>query len=340
MVTAESPGPPSPAGGPLVVRLRNWVGDVLLGLPMLQRLADTGFELHLVGKGWARELLAGHGWPVHTLPATLAERVRLLRRLRATGGTNAPARTARRRIDALCLPYSLSSALEFRLAGARALGHAHEGRRWLLAHALPLRRGRHELEVYWELGDALLGQAAPLPQRLALKLAPQHRQAAAALRSAHGIGTGAIVICPFAGGTFDKLDKTWPGFAAFVHEDLWPLAEQQGRRILVCPGPGEEALARSAFPRVLCLEGVGLGTYAALLAEAALMISNDTGPGHLAAAVDTPLVSVLGPTDPAQWRAWGPQVRLLGGRGRWPARSEVLAAVRERLGPGAPPSPR
>ncbi|MFO1266906.1 MAG: glycosyltransferase family 9 protein [Rubrivivax sp.] len=350
MLTAESPRPGGRAAGPLVVRLRNWVGDVLLGLPMLQRLADAGYDLRLVGKGWARDLLAGHGWPVEVLPKTLGERVRLLRRLREEGAANsppapqappAPARAARRRIDALCLPYSFSSALEFRLAGARALGHAHEGRSLLLARALPLQRGRHELAVYWELGDALLGQAAPLPERLALKLAPAHREAAAKLRAGHGIGGagnagGAIFICPFAGGTFDKLDKTWPAFAAFVHEDLAPLAERQGRRVVVCPGPGEEAQARSAFPRALCLEGVGLGTYAALLADAALMISNDTGPGHLAAAVDTPLLSVLGPTDPAQWRAWGPQVRLLGGSGRWPARSEVLAAVREHLAQDAP----
>lgn len=330
------------------MRLRNWVGDVLLGLPMLERLADAGYELRLVGKGWARDLLAGHGWPVEVLPKTLGERVALLRRLRNEGAASSsqvPARTGRRRIDALCLPYSFSSALEFRLAGARALGHGHEGRSLLLARALPLRRGRHELEVYWELGDALLGQAAPLPERLALKLAPAHREAAAKLRAAHRIGAsgaaaagGAIFICPFAGGTFDKLDKTWPAFAAFVQEDLVALAERQGRRVVVCPGPGEEAFARSAFPRALCLEGVGLGTYAALLAEAALMISNDTGPGHLAAAVDAPLVSVLGPTDPAQWRAWGPQVRLLGGNGCWPERNEVLAAVRERLAQDAAPA--
>ena len=49
---------------PLIVRLRNWVGDVTLGVPLLQRLADEGYELHLVGKGWARDLLAGATGPV------------------------------------------------------------------------------------------------------------------------------------------------------------------------------------------------------------------------------------------------------------------------------------
>lgn len=338
VVTAElsraappAPGPRAavPQRGALVVRLRNWVGDVLLGLPMLQRIAGAGHELHLVGKGWARDLLAGHGWPVHTLPATFGERLRLLRHLSASVISRTRAKA--QRIDAMCLPYSFSSALEFRLAGLRALGHAYEGRGWLLARALPLHPGRHELAGYWQLGDALLGATAPLPQQLGLVLAPSHREAAAALHAQHGIAAGSIVICPFAGGTFDKLDKTWPDFAAFVQEDLLPLAQEQGRRVLVCPGPGEEGLARSAFAPALSLEGVGLGTYGALLAGAALMISNDTGPGHLAAAVGTPLLSVLGPTDPEQWRAWGPGVRLLGGKGRWPARPEVLAATRELL---------
>lgn len=334
------PAPAAPVGpavpaGPLIVRLRNWVGDVLLGLPMLQRAADAGYDLHLVGKGWARDLLAGHGWPVHVLPARFGERLRLLRQLRDdTAGARRAATAAAhsgRRIDALCLPYSFSSALEFRLAGLRALGHAHEGRSPLLARALPRPRGQHELAVYWQVGDALLGQAAPLPERLALRLSAAQREAAAELRRAHKIGPGYLVVCPFAGGTFEKLDKTWPDFAAFVHDELTPLAKAEGRQVLICPGPGEEAVARRDFPDALCLEGVRLGTYAALLADAALMISNDTGPGHLAAAVDAPVLSVLGPTDPDQWRAWGPSVQWLGGRGPWPSRAEVLAAVRARL---------
>jgi ADP-heptose:LPS heptosyltransferase len=337
-------------GPPLVVRLRNWVGDVLLGLPMLQRAADAGYELQLVGKGWARDLLAGHGWAVHALPATMRERIALLRHLRragqevsghaagpAAGHGAGPAAyhaadpAARGAIDALCLPYSFSSALEFRLAGLRALGHSHEGRGLLLARAVPRARNEHELAVYWSLGDALLGQRAPLPERIGLRLAPQHLEAARALRAQHGWQRAPIVICPFAGGTYDKQPKTWPAFAEFVQHDLLPLARAQRRPVLVCPGPAEVQEARERFGAALVLEGVGLGTYAALLAEAALMISNDTGPGHMAAAVQAPLLSVLGPTHPGHWRAWGPTVHLLGGLGHWPAREAVLAAARPLL---------
>jgi len=318
------PMPPA-SPGPLIVRLRNWVGDVTLGVPLLQRLADAGYELQLLGKGWARSLLAGQGWPVHALPSTWRERVALLRRLKHEHIVQ-PGRELRR-INALCLPYSFSSALEFRLAGLRALGHAYEGRSPLLARAEPRPEGAHELEVYWRLGDALLGRTEAPPARIGLKVAPQHVAEARELRAAFGLNAGTVFICPFAGGTWAKQDKTWPEFAAFVAQQL----PRFGRRIAVCPGPGEEAIAQEHFASATLLPGVGLGAYAALLKEAALMIANDTGPGHIAAAVDAPLVSVLGPSDPRLWRAWGPSVQLLQGDAGWPAQAAVADAVSRAL---------
>ncbi len=313
---------------PLIVRLRNWVGDVTLGLPTLRRLADAGYELRLVGKGWARDLLAGHGWPVQVLPKTLGDRVRLLRSMR--DDARRVDADFDRRLNAVAFPYSFSSALDMRLAGLRAIGHAREARGWLLSRSVARlhQPGRHELEVYWHLGSALLGTDAPLPERIELQHAPQHEAAADALLREHQLsGERYVVICPFAGGTFAGQDKTWPEFAAFAGEALTAL----GLPVVVCPGPGEETQAATQFAGCLRLEGVNLGVYAALLARAALMISNDTGPGHLAAAVAAPLVSVLGPTDAAQWRAWGPSVRLVQGDGGWPSRGAVLAAARAAL---------
>jgi heptosyltransferase-2 len=185
----------------------------------------------------------------------------------------------------------------------------------------------HELLVYWDLGNALLGHAAPPPATIGLRLNEAQRAQAQALLQAHGIARDCIVICPFAGGTWSKQDKTWPGFADFVARELPAF----GRPIVVCPGPGEEDIARTRYPGATLLPGVGLGAYAALLEGAALMIANDTGPGHIAAAVGTPLISVLGPSDPALWRAWGPQVQLLQGPAGWPATADVVQAVARTL---------
>ncbi len=328
MLADYEPPMPSPEFA-LIVRLRNWVGDVTLGVPTLQRLADAGYALQLIGKRWAGELLAGYGWHMHVLPPGLAERVALMRRLKGEARSTDAGFT--RRLNALCLPYSFSSALEFRLAGLRAIGHAHEGRSLLLAAAQPRLDGVHELCVYWDLGNALLRQQIPPPASIGLRVAPQHRAEAAALRQAHGIEPGYVVVCPFAGGTWARQDKTWPSFAELVASQL----PRHGRTVVICPGPGEEALAREHYPSAKLLPEVGLGVYAGLLQNAALMVANDTGPGHIAAAVGTPLISVLGPTDAAQWGAWGPSVRVLQGDRQsanpWPTVAAVDAAVAQLL---------
>jgi ADP-heptose:LPS heptosyltransferase len=50
---------------------------------------------------------------------------------------------------------------------------------------------------------------------------------------------------------------------------------------------------------------------AALLAQASLFVGNDSGPGHLAAAVGVPTLSLFGPTAAARWRPRGPHTRVL-----------------------------
>jgi heptosyltransferase-2 len=195
---------------------------------------------------------------------------------------------------------------------------------------VPRQRGVHELQVYWQLGDALLGRAAPLPERIGLQPTAAQRARAQALRQAHGIDDGFVCICPFAGGTWDQQDKTWPAFADFAAQRLPAL----GRSVVVCPGPGEEErIARERFAGARLLSGVDLGVYAALLQDAGAMLSNDTGPAHLAAAVDAPVVSVMGPSDPRLWHPWGPRVQVLGGHGVWPDPAAVMQALQQSLAP-------
>ena len=51
-----------PAGQTVVVRLRTFVGDVVLSVPALRLLEQRGYRLQLIGKGWARSLLEAEGW--------------------------------------------------------------------------------------------------------------------------------------------------------------------------------------------------------------------------------------------------------------------------------------
>jgi ADP-heptose:LPS heptosyltransferase len=91
-----------------------------------------------------------------------------------------------------------------------------------------------------------------------------------------------------------------------------------GHRVVVTGGPAEAVLvahvAGAPRPEVLALAGrLDLGGLAALLRDAAALVSGNTGPAHLAAAVGTPVVSVFAPVVPVdRWRPWGVPHRILG----------------------------
>jgi ADP-heptose:LPS heptosyltransferase len=75
-------------------------------------------------------------------------------------------------------------------------------------------------------------------------------------------------------------------------------------------------------------------TVAAIIAHADLVITNDTGIMHVAAAVGTPVLSLFGPTDPHQWAPVGERHRFLqGSDGRISSIEvkEVMTNAREML---------
>lgn len=325
----------SSSARPLVVRVRNWVGDVVLGLPALRLLQAHGYAPQIVARGaWAAGLFAGEGWPVHIQPTGLRNKVGQLRQLRShcrslDAGFD-------RRENALAMPESFSSALEMRLAGLRAVGYGKEGRSPLLARAEPITLGGHALISYWELACRFLRIQLPPPAVIGLRVVPARAEEAHQLLTAQGITGPFVLICPFAAGlaTARKLNKKWPGFTEFVER----AARDLGLPLVVYPGPREHALARQLYPAAAMIEGSDLAVYIALLERAALVVANDTGPGHLAAALNTPTLSVLGPTIASQWAPWGPSVTVLqkpppgdGAECDWPTADEVLAEARLKL---------
>ena len=314
----------------LIVRLPNWIGDVCMALPALSALEASGARLHLIGKRWAADLLAAHHWPVTSLPKSLMAGTAILRSLPTDSlPTDSPLIHSSRR--GLLLTNSLSSAAAFRLAGIAALGHRGDGRSLLLGRGLPRPTGLHEVEVFWRLAREAtdwIGLPA-LPERppasLGLRLSSAHEASAlAALRQA-GIKDSPdrlVVLGPLSVGTTDGQSKRWPGFAELARQ----LADR-GIVTLTCPGPGEEDAAMAAAPSAILLPGLGLGAYAALCRLTGLTVANDSGPMHLAAAVDAPVIGIFGPSSPKRTRPWGSRSSWLGGDGAWPDLATVMARI-------------
>ncbi|HEX5415243.1 MAG TPA: glycosyltransferase family 9 protein [Chloroflexota bacterium] len=84
------------------------------------------------------------------------------------------------------------------------------------------------------------------------------------------------------------------------------LAERYGARIVVTGGPGEggiapEIIRRMRHPAVSLAEKTSIGSLAALIRHYDLIVSNDTGPAHIAVALDRPSITIFGPADRRRW---------------------------------------
>lgn len=305
------------AMNPLAVRLPNHVGDACMALPAIAAVARAGYEPLLVGRAWASSLFAGHRWPTLSIQGSvLADLGPVRRRVGLTGAR------------AIILPNSFSSALLFRLAGLRAAGAATDGRSWLLDLAVPLGRRMHEVEHFYRVAAAALrawGRPLPTerpPAELGLVLDAGDVARAGALLQQHRVPARFALVAPIATGLHRGRSKEWPQFDAMVRA-----LQATGLPSVVVPTAEESAAARRAVPTATMLPPVPLGTLAALAQRAAVVVANDSGVSHVAAAVSAPQVTVVGVTDVTRTAPWSPSAICVGELGRWPTLDEVLQAV-------------
>lgn len=293
----------------LLVRLPNHLGDACMALPALDLLASHGHELTLAGRGWARDLFNAYSWPVISLAAgSRIDRIRALRACDIESG--------------LLMTNSFSTALEFRLAGIQAVGYARDARSWLMRKAVSVDPSDHMVEYYYRLVTAVTGPAPPPPRELRLRVDASARQRAHAALRAHGVDEHYVVLCPVAVGLHRGQMKAWHGFTQLSEELL-----NQRISVVAMPGPRETGAVRSVLPSATVLPESDVATFAALLADARVVVANDSGPGHVAAAVGARLVSVFGVTEPEKTRPWSPHATLVGSAAGWPRYEEVSAAV-------------
>jgi ADP-heptose:LPS heptosyltransferase len=212
------------------------------------------------------------------------------------------------------------------------VGTAYRFYSFLFNRRVPLHRResqRHELELNLELvarglgldGREALGQES-YPQ---MTIDPKHREAAGAKLV---LGAEKLVILhPGSGGSA----RDWPlrNFARLADR-----LGEKGLAVAVTLGPGEEKLRQEMelgmVSKPKWISNLDLAELAATLSLADLVVSNSTGPLHMAAAVGTKVLGIYCPVKPCLPRRWGPY-----GPGHWALIPEV-PVCRKCMGASCP----
>jgi heptosyltransferase-2 len=154
---------------------------------------------------------------------------------------------------------------------------------------------RHEADYNLELLAPLGIPFERTPTEVCLS--DEERDWAQPFLKRHGIEPGNPFVClhPGSGGSSPR----WP-WENFL--ELGTRLRKAGAAVAWTSGPGEER-PRTDFPD---LHGLTVRQLAAVYGAARLVVSNSTGPLHLAVAMGTPTVSIYAPDAACHPRRWGP----------------------------------
>jgi heptosyltransferase-1 len=296
-VTADA----APAAAFLIVRL-GALGDIVHALPLAAALRAARPDARI-------------DWLVDRRHRAILEFVGGLSRVVAVdtrqwrGATGVPAvvRALRQAaydvaIDAQGL---IKSAALARLAGARRVigfdrAHLREPLARLAYDVVAAPVGPHVIDKALALARSA-GVAAEAPR---FPIRPPVSDVVDRVRRQLGAGGAAPFALLNPGAAWPN--KRWPAdrFGRLARA----IRERHGWPSIVAWGPGEEALARAvvdaAGGAAAAAPPTTLGELLALLAGAGVVVSGDTGPLHLAAALARPVVGLYGPTDPARNGPW------------------------------------
>jgi heptosyltransferase-1 len=301
----------------LIVRL-SAMGDVIHTLPAAQALRAKFPEAMigwLIEERWA-ELLCAPGTPLRGPRSAQRPLVDWVHPVNLTGWRKSlltfstlqqiakvwnDVRSARYDV-AVDLQGAIRSAVLARWSGARVVYGAAEPREspaslWYTRTAVT--RGTHVVEQTLSVAEAVAKSKLQMP-RIELPTDPLTEESVSQDLAEHGVGEYAI-LNPGAGWGA----KRWP---AQRYGEVARQVAKDGLRCLVNFGPGEEELfqeVNAASGGVVRPTKASITGLIALTRRARLFIGGDTGPMHLAAALQVPVVAIFGPTDPARNGPYG-----------------------------------
>lgn len=274
----------------VLIRAPNWLGDVVLSLAAVRDVRRNFPEARITVLARA---------PVAPLYRAVSEVDDVV----ASRGLRADAAALRGGFDAaILLPNSFGSALALRMAGVpERWGWSTDARGPLLTRAAPVPpglRGQNQL-YYYRAMLAAVGLDVSAPAATGLSCPPEWDAEAAAL-----LGEGEwIGVSP--GAHFGTAKRWMPERFAAVAQRL---ARSTGAGVAVLGTGAERPLAARLtslmdVPTLDLCGRTGLPQLAGVLGRLRLLLSNDSGPMHVASAMGTPVVAVFGPTD---WRETAP----------------------------------
>ncbi len=276
-----------------MIRATNWVGDAVMTTPALGCVRATfpEAEIVVVANPLVAQLFQHHPYCDRVLVFDKKKRHRGL-----AGFLRFCAALHRERFDlAILLQNAIEAAFmaSFALIPRRA-GYQTDGRGWLLNLGVASRErkhGLHHTDYYLEMVNALGIVGGDRCLRLALS-EEESRWAEAQLP-----GKQWIAINP--GAAYGSAKRWIPERFAAVADKL---ADGYGLQVVLTGGPAEREIGsdieKSMVHRPLNLIGqTTVRQLMAALARCRLLVTNDSGPMHVAAAFGVPIVAVFGPTD-------------------------------------------
>jgi len=287
----------------IVVRTPNWVGDAVMSLPALHQLRRVLPNAHITVASVA-------GSADIFIDAGFIDDV-LIQKNRGLLSAFRHAREWRQRqFDvAILFPNAFGAAATALLARVPVrIGYATDRRGFLLTTSLlppQWKEQRHEsfyyLNIVAEVERLLLGSASSteVEPHFALAVSDERKQNAREILVNHGarVERQLAIICP---GSVNSRAKRWPA------ERYAVLADQliaNGFEVVLIGSAGElevsEEVSRrcSSQPRILTGK-TSVAEATAIIGIADILVTNDTGPAHVGAALQTPTLVIFGPTNP------------------------------------------
>lgn len=304
----------------LLVRLR-LIGDVVFTTPAVTAIRDAfpDAEITYLVESAAAPVVQGHpGIDV----VRVVPHLRGWRRIAADLALARELRGARFDLVVDFHGGPRASLLTWATGAPRRVGYAVKGRSWMYTEVVPRPaslRPRHSVENQWDLLPHLGRSVAAAPDRVRHRVRMDETAATAASvadrLAATGIGPShrLVVVHVSAGNPF----RRWPA-SHFVELAVQLAANDPDRRIILTSGPSEAEAARAivaqarqqlpegAADRIRTGDEYTLAELRSLVARAAVYVGGDSGPLHVAATSNVPIVGLYGPTLPVRSAPWRP----------------------------------